>query len=135
MKKEIQLLNVGSLITYKDGDTERCLGDLMHFDGHGVFDPSLRRVDVSPEDAKVHNKCLDEAKLQGMDKNCAVGQCGTFYVGRDPDGKCVVRTFSGTLVSSDVSVIGRSLTFRRAGRTYRGRISAKHDMFNFRRVA
>jgi hypothetical protein len=37
----VVLENLGSLITYKDGDQDRCLGYLMNFTGHGVYDASL----------------------------------------------------------------------------------------------
>jgi hypothetical protein len=68
--------------------------------------------------------------LVGLDEKCEVGQGGTFYT----DGKRVT-TFLGTVVSEDTSRTGQSLTFRRSGKVFRGRMSKEHDMFNFRRVA
>jgi hypothetical protein len=129
----VALENLGSLITHKDGDHDRCLGYLMNFTGHGVYDASIGRVEVTPEAAKTHNRLLDEALLQGLDEHCQVGQGGSFYVGKH-DGRVAVKTFLGNLVSADVSVNGQSLTFRRKGKVFRGRMSRQHDLFNFRRV-
>jgi len=126
------LENVGSLITIKG--TDACLGDLMHFDGHGIYDPGHGLVPVSKEEADRHNKLLDEARLKGLDRNCEVGQCGVFYfTGKAPDRK--VTTFVGTVVSTDVRVKGQSITFVRKGKTFRGRLRKDADSFNFRRVA
>ena len=68
-----ELQNLGSLITYKDGDKDRCLGYLLHAKGHGVYEPEFGRVDISPEQAKLHNELLDQALVDGLD-NCEVGQ-------------------------------------------------------------
>jgi hypothetical protein len=130
----IALEHLGSLITFKDGEHDRCLGYLMHFKDHGVYDASLGKVEVTPEEADTHNRLLDEALLKGLDENCLVGQYGTFYVGKH-ESRTAIKTFIGTLVSADVSSNGRSLTFRRKGKTFRGRLSKQHDLFNFRRVA
>lgn len=130
----VALDNLGSLITYKDEDHDRCLGFLMNFTGHGVYDASLGKVAVTAEQAETHNRLLDEALLKGLDENCQLRQGGTFYVGKI-DGRTAIKTFLGTLVSADVTTKGQSLTFRRQGKTYRGRMSKQHDLFNFRRVA
>ena len=130
----VVLDNLGSLVTHKDGVEDRCLGYLMQFPGHGVYDASLGRVKVTPEEADTHNRLLDDALLQGLDDNCQIGQHGTFYVGKH-ESRTAIKTFLGTLVSTDVSVNGHSLTFRRKGKTFRGRMSRQHDLFNFRRVA
>lgn len=129
----VALDNLGSLITYKDEDEDRCLGFLMNFTGHGVYDASLGKVNVTPEQADNHNRLLDEALLKGLDENCQVGQCGTFYVGQH-DSRTAIKTFLGTVVSADVSIKGQSLTFRRNGKVFRGRMSKQHDLFNFRRI-
>lgn len=129
----VVLDNLGSLVTHKDGDQDRCLGYLMQFPGHGVYDASLGRVNVTPEEADTHNRLLDDALLQGLDDNCQIGQHGTFYVGKH-EGRTAIKTFLGTLVSADVSVNGQSLTFHRKGKVFRGRMSRQHDLFNFRRV-
>lgn len=124
----MKLENLGSIITIEGKD--ECLGFLMHFEGRGVYDAAYGLVDVSPEQADTHNKLLDEALLKGLDENCQVGQRGTFYfVGNE------IRTFLGTVVSDDLSINGRSVTFRRAGKTYKGRSSKQYDLFHFRRIA
>lgn len=135
MRKIPQLQHLGSLITYNDADGKgRCLGYLMHFEGHGVYDPDFGKVDVTPEQAEVHNKLLDEAMLKGLDASCEVGQGGSFYT-QQRDGKTTIATFLGTLVSRNVVIRGNTLTFFRTGKVFRGRISTKHNLFNFRRVA
>jgi hypothetical protein len=138
------LKNLGSLITYEHGDHEHCLGYLMDFKDKGVFDAEHGKVNVSPEHAEIHNKLLDEAMLQGLDESCQVGQGGTFYTGKpDKMGRPTeIRTFMGTLVSSDLTVkqiknrhVVFNVTFRRNGKVFRGRTSHEHDLFNFRRIA
>ena len=133
-KTQPQLENFGSLITYKDGEVERAVGYLMNFEGHGIYDPTLGKVDVTPEQAKIHNEELDEATLKGLDVNCEVGQGGSFYLVRQ-DGKPVVKSFIGTLISDQCSVNGHIVTFMRNGKAFRGRTSSEHDLFNFKRVA
>lgn len=123
--------NKGSLITIKG--TNHCLGDLIFFEGHGVYDPTHGRVDVTKEESELHNRALDKALLEGLDKNCEVGQGTCFYLGRI--GGCwQVRTFVGTVVSTDVEVRGNVITFCRNGKTFRGRRRKSSDLFNFRRV-
>lgn len=121
----------GSMLTWQG--TNQCLGHLMHFAGHGVYEPNVGRVDVTKADADAHNAALDKALIDGLDQNCQVGQGGSFYLGKQY-GKYKITTFTGLVVSEDVTVAGRSVTFRRAGKTFRGRSSTKHDLFNFRRV-
>src|ERR1019366_5714659 len=93
-----QLDNVGSLITYRDEGKDRCLGYLLSTEPWGVYDSTFGEVDVTPEQAKIHNDELDEASLLGLDERCAVGQSATFYATTE-DGRPVVRTWIGTLVS------------------------------------
>jgi hypothetical protein len=50
-----EILNRGSLMTYQDNSTERCFGYMFDFPGHGVFEPTFGKLDVSPEEAKTHN--------------------------------------------------------------------------------
>lgn len=126
------LHNIGSLITYQNEEgEEQCLGDLWHSEGHGTYDPYWGKVEVSKEEADIHNKALDQARLKGLDENCEVGQGGFFYFAAGNG----VFTFSGTEVTKDYTVNGNSITFRRDGKTYRGKLSSKGDSFNFRRVA
>lgn len=131
-KTQPELMNKGSLITTKDPDVrERCLGYLMAFEGKGVYEPSLGRVEVTKEEADIHNACLSRAEIEGLDKNCAVGMYGMFYANREAR---TVKTFSGDLVSAKVQINGASLTFERNGMTFRGRLG-KDDLFRFRRIA
>ena len=126
--------NIGSLITYKDGEHDRCLGYLMNFQDHGIYDASLGKVEVTPQQAETHNRLLDDALLKGLDDNCQLGQHGMFYVSKH-QGRTAVKTFLGAVVSDDVLVNGQSLSFRRKGKTFRGRLSRQHDLLQFRRVA
>lgn len=132
--KIIEILNRGSLLTYHDGAHERCFGYLMHFPEHGTYDASAGKVDVSPDEADTHNKLLDRALIEGLDDNCQVGQHGSFYLGKR-DGRTVVQTFVGALVSDDVTARGNSITFRRKGKVFRGRARMHEGILNFRRVA
>jgi hypothetical protein len=137
-----ELLHIGSLITYMDGDQEQMLGDLIYFKSlgsdqtpHGTFEPSLGKVDVTEEEAKLHNVALDKARLDGMDKNCEVGQGSFAYLSGETPSTYRVNTFSGTVISTDVSVSETSITFKRNGKTFRGRRSKNSECFNFRRVS
>ncbi len=124
------LRNLGSLITYTGADgAETCVGDLAYFEGRGAYDPSRGKLDLTREEAEAHNAALDKALLEGLDQNCAVGQGGYAYLG---DGR--VTTFVGTVVSSDVTVRGSSVIFRRLGKTYRGRLGSDRTCFNYRRT-
>ena len=129
-----QLDNLGSLITYRDEGKDRCLGYLLSTEPWGVYDSTFGKVDVTPEQAAIHNKLLDEASLKGLDENCEIGQGGSFYLVRQ-DRRPVVRTWIGTLVSDQCSVNGHSVTFMRNGKAFRGRTSSEHDLFNFKRIA
>ena len=114
------LANIGSLITYQDEGGDRCLGYLLRFKGHGVYDPHFGRVEITPENAAIHNWLLDAAMLEGLDQNCEIGMGGSFYLGKQ-DGRLVIKTFLGVLVSSDCTQHGRVVTFTRGGKLYRGR--------------
>ncbi len=130
-----QLEHFGSLITIKGTDT--CLGDLWHAEGHGTFDPNYGKVPVTNEESEAHNQALSKARLDGMDQNCEIGQ-GSFayrHGGVPPTGGSQVNDFIGAVISDNVTVHGNTLTFRRKGKTYRGRLSTKCDAFNFKRVA
>lgn len=124
------LLHLGSLITYKDNEIEHCLGYLMNFEGHGIYEPTFGRLDLTPEEADAHNKALDKGMLEGLDKHCDVGMHGTFYYGNGE-----VRTFLGTLVSSNVHINGKGITFKRHDMTFRGILQKNADCFNFERIA
>lgn len=137
---KVEFDHLGSLITLKG--TDNCLGYLMDFKDRGVYEPSLGRVRISPEHAKAHNEALDKVLLEGLDERCEVGQYGSFYHKdrslKTPAGNPYqgheVRTFTGTLVSAAVSVVGRVITFSRKGKEYRGRLKNDADVFTFKRV-
>jgi hypothetical protein len=134
-RKVPDLLNRGSLITYADADgNERCLGDLFHSAEHGTYDPTLGLVDVTKADAETHNKLLDAARLEGLDERCGVGQRGYAYLSKDEaTGEHQITTFSGTVVTKDVTVNGKIVTFRRKGKVLRGRLQ-EGGCLNFRRI-
>ncbi len=122
----MNIQNHGGLLI--DADTNSALGYLMEFPGHGVYSPS-GKVEVPPVDVDIHNRTLSAAEIKGLDA-CQVGQYGSFYY---TEGK--VKTWVGELVSADVSVQGQTITFKRLGRTYRGRLAKDSSFFNFRRVS
>jgi hypothetical protein len=137
----VEFENLGSLITIKG--TNQYLGFLMDFGDRGVFEPNNGKVSISPEHAKAHNKALEEAMLEGLDKNCQIGQGGSFYLHKltEPTtwtgggvGDYEVRTFLGTKVSDQCYRVGRVVTWFRKGKTFRGRMSQQYDLFNFRRI-
>ena len=132
---ELNLLHKGSLLTFqpKGGDKEQCLGYLMHFQGHGVFEPAFGKVDVTPSEADAHNAALSGAEIQGLDANCRIGMGGTFYMGAS-GGKRAICTFTGTVVTEDVAVKGHSVTFHRKGMTFKGH-KRNDDLLFFERVA
>jgi hypothetical protein len=123
----MKLKNVEGL--FVDEDTNSCIGYLIDFKGHGVFSPD-GKIEISPEDAKKHNDILSQAELKGLDENCKIGLGGTFYY---VDGQ--VQTFIGTRVDESVIVNGKSITFSRQGKRYRGRLQNDAQCFNFKRIA
>lgn len=128
-----QLENFGSVITFQ-GSTD-CLGSLMHFQGHGVFDPTHGLVPVTPEEADQHNAALDLAIVKGLEENCEVGMKGTAYLTHDAKGAWKVRTFTGLDMAETVRIIGRAITFTHKGMTFRGQRRKDCDLFTFRRTA
>lgn len=117
----------------------RCLGFLLDFTscGRGVYDAEYGLVDVTPEQAKRHNELLSEGQILGLDKNCEVGQCGSFYVHERTDGTGYeVRTFIGTRVDEWSRRDGRSLEFFRKGELFRGRLPGDGgNLFSFKRIS
>jgi len=125
-RKELE--HIGSMITIKG--TDNCLGYLMSFPGKGVYDATFGKIDITQEEADAHNKILDEAMLKGLDENCQVGQGGTFYFN---EANRNVTTFMGTVVAN-AAKNGKSITFSRNGKLYRGRTQKDADCFNFKRI-
>jgi len=120
-----------SIITI--GSTNCCLGDLLHFEGK-TFCPNNGLVPVTKEQADTHNRALDQAKLEGLDKNCEVGMCGTFYF----DGKNV-KTFLGTQVNEGHVVSSgekrKTIYFNRKGKKFKGILRKDGDYFTAVRTA
>jgi hypothetical protein len=121
-----------SIITIKG--TDQCLGDLIHFEGKGVFCPVNGRVPISPSDAKVHNEAFDKAKLEGLDNNCEVGMHGMFYY---TDGK--VTTFLGTQVNEGrITTSGekrKTIYFTRKGMKFKAVLRKEQDLINAKRIS
>jgi hypothetical protein len=112
-----------------DEDTNTCVGYLFDFRSKGVYSPD-GKVEITREQAITHNNLLSQGEIEGLDKNCQVGMHGSFYFIKNQ-----VQTFMGVVVSSDVTVKGKSITFRRNGKTFRGSLRKDADLFNFKRIA
>lgn len=125
--------NRGSLMTW--AGTNQCLGYLVNFPGHGIYEPEAGRVDVTPEEANKHNQCLAEAEIKGLDDNCQVGQGCTFYF--DATSPVGVTTWNGMVVApkDDIYVDGSSIQFTRKGKTFRGREGKSVNCIFFKRIA
>ena len=132
-KKSPEILNRGSLLTYRDHDSERCFGYLMDFQGHGVFEPTFGKLAVLPEEANTYNQLLSRAEIDGLDHHCGVGLGGMFYT-KKAEGRTIVATWFGQEVSREVQLRGPVLTFTRKGMTFRGRLRREEDCFFFKRI-
>lgn len=132
-KKTPAIRNRGSLLTWQEHGPERCLGYLMDFPGHGVYEPTFGKVEVTPEEARLHNQLLSRAEIEGLDRNCAVGLGGMFYT-RKAGGSTIVVTWLGEEVSREVRVHGQVLSFTRKGMNFRGRLRRDQDGFAFERI-
>lgn len=121
--------HVGSLITYKDGDGDTCLGYLFLHEGK-AYEPSFGLVDVSPADAETHNRLLSEALVKGLDDRCEIGMCGSFYVSSD---RKHVKTWTGEAVADLRDLRDGRYEFVRNGMTFVGRI--KDEVIDFTRTA
>ena len=89
------LENFGSIITVKGSKPTRCLGDLFHSPGRGTYCPDNGRVDVTPDEASMHNLALGRARLASMNAN---GRALLYLVdgGANGDGM-MVQDWSGVL--------------------------------------
>lgn len=136
-RQPLVLENLGSLITYKDPKTgnDTFLGFLWGTPEHGMFDPTHGRVDVTPEQAKIHNQELSKALIDGLDTRCEVGQGGFFYY----EPTIGVRDFIGVMVA-EKSAIRRSvgdynyIEFDRKGRCFRGKPHRNDDSIFIERI-
>jgi hypothetical protein len=128
-----EILNRGSLLTYLDKGRERCLGYLFEFPGHGIFEPTFGKLDLTAQEAQTHNQLLSQGEIEGLDQHCAVGMRGVFYT-RQADKQTVIITWLGEEVSREVQIHGSVLTFHRKGMTFRGRLRQQQDAFAFKRI-
>ena len=79
------------------------------------------------------DRILSQAEIDGLDRNCAVGMGGVFYTKTFASKRLVV-TWLGDEVSREVEVKGNTLTFRRKGMVFRGRLHREADCFSFKRI-
>src|SRR5271157_1783495 len=105
--------NLGMLV---EETSNTVLGYLFEFHGRGIFSPS-GKVEITAQQADVHNRLLSRGEILGLDENCQVGQHGTFYY---RSGSVI--TWVGELVSDSVTVNGQVITFQRNGKVFRGQI-------------
>jgi len=147
-----ELLNKGSLITYKDGDSESCLGFLLDLSdvkvpamhdnsvpqrARGVWEPNFGLVPLTSEEAATHNRLLSTALIEGM-KTAQIGQCGTFYVKKTDKWplKYSVHTFTGEVVAEVVTCDKFRLRFGRDNMSWEARIPRGDDeCATFTRIA
>jgi hypothetical protein len=119
----------GGLLTYESEGVNRCLGYLMHFPEHGVYDAELGKIEVTPEVAQRHNQVFDGIMVKGLDESCAVGQGGQFYVKGN-----TVKTWLGTVLA-EAKKVRTTLTFARNGKMFTGKVSKGEETAFFERVA
>lgn len=122
----------GTFFMYDDTDPPELVGYLFDSGANGIYSPD-GKVEATPDQLKLHNEHLTQAMIDGLDTRCQIGQGGTFYLKEDGP-KTLVTAWTGEVVSCDVTRNGNSLTFRRKGMTFRGRIG-QDAAFNFRRVS
>jgi hypothetical protein len=122
----LELENKNGLFVYGES---RCLGYLIDFPGHGVYDAEHGRVDVPREDMDRHNEILDKMMIKGLDENCEIGQGHNFYVIGDK-----VKTFLGVELG-DARIRGSACSFTRKGKTFFAEISEEHEVAYFERIA
>lgn len=148
--KPMQIRNEGGMLLYtsdRDGQTHT-LGYLLVSPQHGVFDAEVGKVEVTEEVAKEHNRVFDAAMIEGLDKNCKVGEGSVFYMGSVTDkdypegvtpggmlGSTAVKTWLGTMISATVIVNGKHIRFLRNGMEFHGRRGGGGDeSVFFRRI-
>jgi hypothetical protein len=64
-----------------------CLGYLYDAtaQGHRIYDAEFGAMNVTPEQAKIHNQLLDKAIVEGLDTTCEIGQGNLVLSARRPD--------------------------------------------------
>ncbi len=125
----VEAVDRGSLMTVRDSN--ECVGYLIMHEGK-AYSPDGLVENVTQEQADIHNKLLSEALVKGLDENCQVGQGYHFYYNSNTRK---VATWTGEVVSDDVQTTAMTITFKRKGKTFRGRIRKNEPCFNFTRVA
>ena len=125
----MKIENDHGLLIDVSGPQNHLVGYLFSFEGKGIYSPD-GKVEVTQAVADEHNKLLSIAEIAGLDK-AEVGQWGSLYY---TQGKGV-HTWIGAPVSNQVTINGRSITFDRNGRRYRGTLHKDSDMFNFKRIS
>ncbi len=126
MKSPKNLLHKGSLITYRDGSKEVCLGYLIVHEGR-AYEPTFGVVDVTAEEAETHNRLLSQAEIDGLDRNCKIGMKGVLYWS---NGR--VETYMGARVSDGATKSGNTVVFTRNGKAFRGTLN--HQILSFTRI-
>lgn len=149
-KSEPVLSHKGSLIICNEGTPrEELLGFLIHSPDHGVFDSTHGKVDVTPEEAAIHNKLFSTALIEGLDERCQIGEGGLFYFhkGRSQAADPLKRvphvvTFEGDVVAalghpdcSEFRVGTQNVTFVRKGKSFRGRLKTTEESLFIKRIA
>jgi len=119
----------GGLLTYQEGGVNRCLGYLMTFPEHGVYDANVGLVEVTSEEAKRHNEVFDEMMVKGLDENCQVGQGNNFYVSGN-----TIKTWLGTVLG-EATKSRTTYTFTRKGMKFSGKLKKGEEVAFFERVA
>lgn len=115
----------GLVITDKTVVPTACAGYLFMFEGK-AFDPEgLIQGVTTKEEVDAHNKILSQMEIDGLDKNCRVGQGGTFYVKGSDDRKAPthVTTWIGDPIAplkAERYRLTWKLTFTRKGKTMEG---------------
>lgn len=114
-------------------DAARCLGFLLDAGDKGIYCPNNGRVHCTSAEAAAHNALLSKMFLDGLDRNCAIGQGATFYY--HADGR--VTTWTGALVATGTPGCRsrETVTFIRSGKKFRGRVHKDADCVFFKRVA
>ena len=130
----MKLLNDNGLLVLADQNC--CCGYLLVSPVHGVFEPNIGKIDVSQAEAETHNKLLSEAEIAGLD-NCKLGEQGCLYMTEEKGKVTAVKTYTGTIVSTEVKESGnkrRSIIFKRNGKVFKGIKPTESDLFGFKRI-
>lgn len=109
-------------------------GYLFDAGGKGIYCSNNGAVYCTPAEAAEHNRLLSKAFLDGLDKNCAVGQGATFYYAPATGH---VTTWNGDTVANGTPGCRyrENVTFSRGGKKFRGRVQKDADCVFFKRVA